>query len=90
MLIKFFGIVDVIVGLILLFSFNISLPIQLMIVLGIVLIVKSFFGMPKDFGSWIDFSVGIVMIFSSITAGLWIVNIILGLLILQKGVFSFL
>ncbi len=90
MLVKSFGIIDVVIGLILIFSFSVSLPIQLLIFFGIILIAKSTFGMLKDFGSWIDFLTGIVLIFSVITAGLWMINIILGLLILQKGIFSFL
>ena len=89
MLVKLLGAIDVIAGLILLFGAGIDLPTNLLLFFGIVLIIKSSLGMLKDFASWIDFLSGIVFLLSVIFLIPTWINIILGVLILQKGVVSF-
>ena len=90
MLMKIFGAIDFISGLILIFGAGTKFPTGFLITFGIILLVKSLLGLLKDFGSWIDFLVGIsfiILIFFEIPS---IIGIILGILILQKGIFSFL
>jgi hypothetical protein len=89
MLIKILGAIDISSGLILLFGAGIRLPSTLLLVLGIILIAKSFLGMFKEFGSWVDLLSGIVLILSSLIAIPILISIIFGILVLQKGVVSF-
>lgn len=88
MLIKILGIFDFVVGLILIFGMGLSNKMYL--VFGIILLIKSSLGLLKDFASWIDFSVGLMFFLSIIVSIPSWICIILGLLIIQKGVFSFL
>jgi len=90
MLVKVLGIIDVIAGLILIFEKNLNLPIYILTVFGIILIIKSFLGLPKDFASWIDLSGGLIFLLLTIITVPLLISIIIGLLIIQKGVFSFL
>jgi hypothetical protein len=89
MLIKALGAIDIISGLILLFGAGIKLPSTLLLILGIILIAKSFLGMFKEFGSWIDLLSGAVLILSSLIAMPIFISIIFGILVLQKGIVSF-
>jgi len=62
----------------------------ILIFLGIILLIKSLIGLLKDFASWVDFLAGttfILLIFFSIP---WIICLILGGLLVYKGIFSFL
>ncbi len=90
MLVKFLGVIDLLAGLILIFGVWANLPSYAFLILGIILLAKSFLGLPKDFASWIDLSCGIILLLSIITTIPLIISIILGLLIIQKGIFSFL
>jgi len=90
MLIKVLGIIDIIAGLILIFEKNINPSIYVLMILGLILISKSFLGLPKDFASWIDLSSGLIFLLLIIISIPWIISLIFGLLILQKGIFSFL
>jgi len=91
MLLKILGVVDLISGLILiLLGTGIIFPKIILIVCGIMLLVKSSFGLLKCFASWIDFVGGLIFLVSNIFEVLGIVVIISGILILQKGASSFL
>jgi len=90
MLIKLLGGIDFIAGLLLIFGAGAKLPSALLLVFGIILLVKSLFGLLKDFASWIDFLCGlsfIILMFFQIPV---FITMILGILIVQKGFFSFL
>ena len=55
MLVKILGGIDIAGGAILGLSVLTEIPSQILIVLGLVLLIKSFMGFPKDFAGWIDF-----------------------------------
>jgi len=91
MLIKILGIIDFIAGLILIFGIGIELPSTLLILFGIVLLIKSFLGgIPKDLGSLTDLSASIIFILFIFFQIHWVICLIAGILLIQKGVFSFL
>ena len=90
MLIKILGGMDLVIGLILIFGAGITLPTQITVIIGMILLLKSCLGLLKDFGSWIDFSCGATFLFSILFSIPWIINLILGVLIIQKGIMSFL
>jgi len=87
MLIKILSAIDVIGGCILLFSGNFDFA-NLFIILGIIFLIKSSIGMWQDFGSWIDLTSGILF-FILIFLNLEIAGIVLGILLIQKGIFGF-
>ncbi|MCK9596982.1 hypothetical protein M0R19_07375 [Candidatus Pacearchaeota archaeon] len=90
MLIKIFGLTDFIAGLLLIFGANNQLPSWGLYFFGIILVIKSGIGFWADFGSWIDLLSGAVFILSIFFNLPWIIGLILGLLLVQKGIFSFL
>jgi len=90
MLIKILGGVDVILGIFLIFLSSFRSSKSLLLVFGMVMIAKSFLGFLKDFASWIDVSAGLIFLLSTIISISQIISIIVGLLVLQKGIFSFL
>ena len=90
MLVKILGAIDIFAGLILMFGAGIKVPTELLLILGGILVIKSFFGMFKEIGSWIDITVGIVLILSGVVSMPAIISLIFGILILQKGMVSFL
>jgi len=87
MLIKAFGIIDIIAGLILIL--NSAFPEKILTVFGIILLVKSSLGFWKDFASWMDLLGGGVLILTTIITMPWIISLIFGILIIQKGIISF-
>ena len=90
MLVKILGTIDVLAGAILMFGAWANLSKIVFLIFGVILFVKSFLGLPKDFASWVDISCGILLLLSIFFSfPVWIGGIF-GLLILQKGVFSFL
>ena len=90
MIVKFFGGIDLIAGLLLIFwGSNNKLDIGIIIFLAIVLFLKSLIGFLENFGSWIDFLLSIFIFLSFILSLPEIIFILLGLLISQKGIFSF-
>jgi hypothetical protein len=89
MLIKILGGIDFLSGLLLIFGAGTKFPNALLISLGIILLLKSCFGMLKDFASWVDFLTGIIFIASIFFLVPNWICIIAGALILQKGLFSF-
>ena len=89
MLVKVLGVIDLIAGSILIFGSNAGIN-GVFGVLGGVLIAKSFIGFLKDMGSWIDIITGVVLLANIILPIPAVINIIIGLLIIQKGIISFL
>ena len=89
MLVKILGGIDFICGIILIFGIK-YMPVYILVPLGIILIIKSGLGLLKDFTSWIDFLSGVCFILSIFFSVPTIICIIIGILILQKGIFSFL
>jgi hypothetical protein len=89
MLIQILGAIDFLSGLILIFGAGMKIPSLLLIVFGIILLIKSFVGLLKDFASWIDFIAGIIFILQALFSIPPILSVIAGILILQKGIFSF-
>ena len=90
MLIKALGVLDFIGGLILLFSAGVKIPVPVLIVLAVIFLIKSGIGFLKDFASWIDFIAGIVFILMIFFPVYWVFCLIAGILLIQKGVVSFL
>ncbi len=90
MLVKILGSMDIIIGIILIFEKNLNLSTKLLLIFGIILLLKCSLGLLKDFASWIDFLSGLVFILLIIISIPWFITFILGILLIQKGVFSFL
>ena len=91
MVVQVLGIIDLIAGLILIFGAGVSLSWKIYFISGSLLIGKSFLGgIPKDPASIIDFMVGVSLFISIAVTLPTYVSVILGLLIIQKSVFSFL
>ncbi|HDZ60654.1 MAG TPA: hypothetical protein ENH46_03020 [Candidatus Pacearchaeota archaeon] len=88
MLLKAFGIIDIIAGLILIL--RASLSSKVFLILGIILLAKASLGLLKDFASWVDFISGGIFILLTVVSIPSIIGIIVGILIIQKGLFSFL
>jgi len=90
MLIKILGALDLIGGLISIFFAGTKLPFFLLIFFGGILIAKSMIGLLKDFASWTDFLSGINFLLMIFFITPPIISIILGIILVQKGIFSFL
>ena len=90
MFVKILGFADVIIGLILFFGMDAGFPAKLILFIGMMLLMKSFLGMLQDFASWIDFICALVFLISSLFLLPWIIYLICGILIIQKGFMSFL
>ena len=90
MLIKVLGIIDVLLGVFLIFLGQLNFPAKVLLVFAIILLVKASLGLFQDFASWVDGVAGLFYILSTIIHIPAIIGIILGLLLIQKGVFSFL
>jgi len=90
MLVKVLGAIDFIVGLILIFGSEVKIPISLLIVLAVFLFVKAGIGLLKDFASWIDLIAGIIFILLIFFPVYWVICLIVGVALIQKGIFSFL
>jgi len=91
MLLKILGSIDLISGLILiLLGTGTVFPKTVLIFFGMLLLLKSSFGLLKDFASWIDFIGGWVFLLSILINLPIIIIIIVGLFVAQKGIFSFL
>ena len=89
MLVKTLGAIDLIVGLIILFLTSLNLPNQMLLFFGVLIFTKSSIGMLRDFGSWIDFSAGIILGIAILVNIPLFLSLVVGFLVLQKGVFSF-
>jgi len=90
MIIQFLGVIDAIFGLILIFESNLHLSNSVLLFCAIVLFIKASFSFFKDFASWIDAFAGLLFILSILISIPFFLEIIAGLLLIQKGVFSFL
>jgi len=91
MLVKVLGGIDAISGMILIF-YGMGFEIQngILLFFSAVLIFKSMIGFLKDFASWIDFLSGMSVILTIFFPAFVIIEVIFGILVLQKGIFSFL
>ena len=89
MLIKILGMIDLFAGSILIFGSGINLPL-LFGLFGIILIIKSFMGFLKNFASWVDLIAGVILLGGIILPIPIVITVIIGILVLQKGVVSFL
>ncbi len=90
MLLKIMGAIDTLGGLILLFGTGIAIPHLILIIFGGLLLIKALFGMLKGFASWIDLVSGVIFILMIFFNIHWIICLIAGILLIQKGIFSFL
>lgn len=90
MLVKILGGIDLLVGFLLIFSSGLESISPILMFFGIVLIIKSFMGFFQEFGGYIDLIGGLFLLLASFGFSITIINVILGFLVLQKGVFSFL
>ncbi len=90
MLVKILGGIDVIIGVVLIFLSSLSLSKNLLIVFGMIMVAKSLLGFFKDFASWVDVCAGGIFLLTIIISIPQIISIIVGILVLQKGIFSFL
>ncbi len=90
MLVKALGIFDFMGGLILLFSSGIKTPVPVLVILAAIFLVKALIGLLKDFASWIDFTAGIVFILIIFLPAYWFICLIPAVLLIQKGIVSFL
>ncbi len=87
---KIFGVIDILVGAILIFGTGSNFPLKLLIFLAVVMIAKSSLGFWQDFGSWVDLIIGFVFLLMIIISIPKFIGIVLGILAIQKGFFSFL
>jgi hypothetical protein len=90
MLVKILGAIDFIGGLILIFISGLVLPSQVLIFFGILFLIKSSLGFWRDFASWTDLLSGIIFILLTFFPVYWVICLVLGILLVQKGIFSFL
>lgn len=86
---KFLGLIDLIAGFVLIVGTYFSFPIQIPILIGSILILKSSLDFLKNFPSWIDFLGGIIILISIFFQIPSLISIVHGILIIQKGIFSF-
>jgi hypothetical protein len=87
MLIKVLGGLDLVGGIILIIGSSLDFT-KGFLVLGAMFLIKSSIGMWKDFGSWIDLISG-VLFFLLIFFNLQIPCLIIGVILIQKGIVSF-
>ena len=88
MLVKLLGGIDLVSGLILILGINKSLPLPILLIPGIILLIKAVMGGLRDFASWIDVFAGAIFILSIFLPVYWIISVIAGVLLIQKGIFS--
>ena len=87
MLLKLLGMIDILAGIILIFTLKVYTFISIIMI--ILLLIKSSLSFWKDIGSWIDSSVAFAFLISIFYSLPIFLLFILGILILQKGIFSF-
>jgi hypothetical protein len=93
MLLKILGLIDLIIGGILIFSLQFYFSFKLLFLMSILLITKSSLSMWRDFGSWVDTSAAFFILFSTLLPKNTVtmtLGVIFGILVAQKGIFSFL
>jgi hypothetical protein len=89
MIIKLLGILDFIAGLILLTSLEKKLPLWVCLFFTGFLISKSLIGFLKTFASWLDLISALTFLLLIFLPLPIFLKVIIGILILQKGFFSF-
>ena len=87
MLIKVFGLMDLLAAIVFA-SAQWGFGLYLGKIIAIYLIVKSLLFI-TDFASWVDFLSGIIILISIILQIPSLISIVHGILIIQKGLFSF-
>ena len=87
---KILGVLDIIIGAILIFGTGSDFPLKVLVFLAILMIAKSSLGFWQDFGSWVDLIIGFVFLLMIIISIPKFIGIILGILVIQKGFISFL
>ncbi len=90
MLVKALGVTDFIAGLILILAAGINFSYFILLPIAGILLIKSLIGKLKDLGSWIDLIASILFILLIFFQVPWIICLIGGILLIQKGVMSFL
>jgi Sec-independent protein secretion pathway component TatC len=88
MIVQILGAIDLIGIVVLMVTEEMSMPALLFF--GFLFISKSLFDFLKSFASWIDFVTGITILFSIAFEIPVLLKLILIILLLQKGVLSFL
>ena len=86
---KMFGVADLIIGMTLVFLSSFNPSANILISFSIIAFTKSSLGMLRDFGSWIDFSAGILLGIAILINIPLFLSLVVGFLVLQKGIFSF-
>jgi hypothetical protein len=90
MLVKILGVVDIVIGLVLTAGIGVKLPSMILLPFGLILLIKAGIGLLKDFASWIDLLSGAVFILLIFFPVYWIICLIAGIMLIQKGIVSFL
>ena len=90
MLVKVLGLIDFIGGVIFLFVTGTKFPLLILLVFGVILLIKAGIGLLKDFASWIDLIAGAIFILLIFFPVYWVFCLIVGILLIQKGIVSFL
>ena len=90
MLVKILGGIDVLLGVFLIFINSLNFSKTALMIFGIILLIKGSLGLFKNFACWVDGLAGFVFLLAIVVSIPGIICIILGLLLLQKGIFSFL
>jgi hypothetical protein len=90
MLVKILGAVDLIIGIILMFSSGLKIASSISIILAVFLFIKAGTGLFKGFASWIDLFAGVVFVLLVFFPVYWAVCMVAGILLIQKGIVSFL
>ncbi|MDP2628710.1 MAG: hypothetical protein Q8P15_02315 [Nanoarchaeota archaeon] len=89
MLLKILGGADIVLSIILIFINSLNIHFSILWVGGIFLILKGGINFYRYWATWIDGTAGILLLFSSVFHIPSIIVTIVGLLLLQKGVYSF-
>lgn len=89
MLVKILGILDLISSFILIFALYKFFPSSIILTIGILVLLKSTLSLFQDVASWIDFFAGAILLLTLSGSVPWVVCFIAGILVLQKGIFSF-
>ena len=88
MIVKILGVLDLIAGTFILFNLSQTLPIKIILILGIIIALKSSLGQLKNIASWIDLCAGIFILLGILIYFPFFLRIIVSVLILQKGIIS--
>ena len=90
MFLKILGLLDAIFGIVLIFESSLNISKFLLILFGVIFLLKAAWGGFKGFASRVDVFAGLVFILLIAISIPVIINIIVGIFLIQKGIFSFL